>query len=175
MEYSTYWSVLDTPSESIKSNSVCLYVAIGACVCWLLIKTFKKNKADSDKGILLWGSAIFAILGLTGYVSLSFFNLDTSNEPALKLLRSPDTPRVEGIVSDFERTFRSAKGGHETIESFTVDSVRFTYSDAMMSRFGSFTATENSFIFDGQKVRITYTNDWHYRDGHKILKIEVAK
>ena len=176
MEYSTYWSILDTPSKSIQSNSICLLIAIGAGLLWFLIKQFKKENGDGEKKMILWVTGIFAVLGIAGYVSLTFFHLENSKEQAIKMLNSTKTPRVEGIVTNFERTFRSAKYGGETIEKFIVDSVQFAYGDAALGKFNSFSQTKNNVIFNGQKVRITYQNGTHYGENYKsILKLEIAK
>jgi hypothetical protein len=176
MDYSTYWSVLDTPSKSIQSNSVCLYIAIGAALLWVLAKLFKKDKGDGDKTIILWATGAFAILAFAGYIMLTFFYQDKSNEKTLEMLNSQTTPRVEGIVSNFERTFRNAKYGGETIEKFTVDTIQFAYGDAALGKFGSFSQTNNKVIFNGQKVRVTYKTGSPYGDScNSILKIEIAR
>jgi hypothetical protein len=176
MEYSTYWSILDTPSKSIQSNSICLFIAIGAGLLWFLIKQFKKENGDGEKKIILWATGLFAILGIAGYVSLTFFHLDNGNEQTLDMLNSNKTPSVEGVITNFERTFRSAKYGGETIEKFIVDSVEFAYGDAALGKFNSFSQTKNNVIFNGQKVRITYQNGSNYGENYKsILKLEIAK
>lgn len=156
MEYTTYWTVLDTPSYTIKSNFVCLIIALVAGLLWVLTKKFKKNKGDGEKTIILWGTGVFAILGLTFYILLSFFYKDNSDSQTLKMLDSSSTPKIEGLISNFQRKFRSSRYGNETIESFTVDSVKFAYSDATIGKFYSFCKTNNNVIFDGQKVRVTY-------------------
>ena len=105
MEYSTYWSILDTPSKSIQSNSICLFIAIGAGLLWFLIKLFKKENGDGEKKMILWATGLFAVLGIAGYVSLTFFNLDNSNEQAIEMLNSNKTPRVAIPINDFEEIF----------------------------------------------------------------------
>lgn len=175
MDYSTYWSILDSPSKSILSNSVCLYIAISFGLLWFLAKKFKKDKDDGDKTIILWATGAIAVIGLAGYIMLTFLYQEKSNEKTLERLNSPTSPRVEGVVSNFERTFRRAKYGGETIEKFTVDSVQFAYGDAALGKFNSFSQTKNNVIFDGQKVRITYKSDSHYGNYKSILKLEIAK
>ncbi len=176
MDYLTYWSILDTPSITIRPNSVFLYIAIGAAVLWVLAMKFKKDKGDGDRKIVLWATAVLALLGIAGCVLLTFIYHDNSYEKTLKMLNSPTTPRVEGIVSNFQRTFRNAKWGDETIEKFTVDSLEFAYGDAALGKFNSFTETNNNVIFNGQRVRITYSSESHYVDNYNsILKLEIAK
>jgi hypothetical protein len=176
VDYTTYWSVLDTPSRTISSNSIFIYVAIGAGLLWLLTKKFKRDKGDGEKIILLWATGVFAILGIAGCVLMSFFYEDKSNELILESLNSPTTPKVEGVISDFKRTVRHTRAGGETIESFTVDSIQFSYSDAAMGKFNSFSQTNNNVIFNGQKVRITYADRSKYDgDVKTILRLEIAR
>lgn len=174
MDYTTYWSVLDAPSHTIKSNTVCLVIGSGFALIWLLIKKFKKGTSGGDKLSILWASGVFALLGFLGYFYLTFINRYDSNIRTVELIESATTPRVEGTIANFHRTFRGTKYGHETIESFTVDSVQFAYGDAALAKFNSFTETNNNVIFDGQRVRITYTDGGHY-GGNSILKLEIAR
>ncbi len=176
MDYTTYWTILDTPANTIKSNSICLVISILAGLSWVMIKKIKNDNGDGDKTILLWGTAAFGILGLTFYIVLTYFYKDNSDSRTLKMLASPSTPRVEGLVSNFQRKFRNARYGGETIESFTVDSVEFAYGDAAFGKFNSFCKTYNDVIVDGQKVRVTYLNDSPYGDNfNSILKLEIWK
>ncbi|MGZ4850634.1 MAG: hypothetical protein ACXV2C_04565 [Candidatus Bathyarchaeia archaeon] len=66
MDYSTYWSILDTPSKTIQSNSVFLCIAIAAGLLWLLATKFKKGSCDGDRVIILWATGVFVVLGLAG-------------------------------------------------------------------------------------------------------------
>ena len=176
MDYSTYWSILDTPSKTIHSNSILLYIAIGATVLWFLAKKFKRDKGDGDRKLVLWATGVFALFGLAGYILLTFIYQDKSNEKTLEMLNSPTTPRVEGIVSNFHRTYRNDRLGDETIENFTVDSVQFAYGDAALGKFSSFAQTKNNVIFNGQRVRITYSSGSPYGNNfNSILKLEIAK
>lgn len=176
MDYSTYWSILDTPSKNIQSNSVFLYIAICAGVLWYLAKKFKKDKGDGEKRIILWALGTFAFIGLAGYLSLTFLYKDNSREMTLEMLNSPLTPQVEGIVSNFEQTIRNAKYEDETIETFSVDSVQFAYGDAALGKFNSFSQTKSNVIFNGQRVRITYSIGSNYGDNYNsILRLEIAK
>ena len=173
MNYSTYWSILDTPSKTIQSNSVCLYIAIGSGLLWFITKKLIQERDGGDKKIILWSIGSFAVLGLAGYVMLTFFYPDKSNERALEMLNSMTTPRVEGTVSNFEQTFRD---GRETIEKFTVDSVQFAYGDAALGKFNSFSETNNNVISNGKNVRITYSHGSHYGSQYNsILKLELAE
>jgi hypothetical protein len=173
MNYSIYWSILDTPSKSIQSYTVLLYIAIGAGLLWFLARTLKQNK--SDRLISLWTTGTLAVLGFAGWVMLAFFYHDTSDEDTLKMLHSPTTPRVEGVISNFERTFLNKRYGYETIERFTVDSIKFAYGDAPLAKFNSFSKTYCNAVFNGQRVRITYKYGSYYGDDYNsILMLEIA-
>jgi hypothetical protein len=174
MDYTTYWTILDTPSHTTKSNTVCLVIAIVAGLLWVLIKKFKQDKGEIDKTALLWVIGLFAALNLTGYFVLTFFYTDNSDSNTLKMLASPTTLKVEGLVSNFQRRFRKSSYSSETIESFTVDSVEFAYGDAAFGKFNSFSKTNNNFIVDGQKVRVTYRTGSPYgANFNSILMLEL--
>ncbi len=174
MKYTTYWSILDSPSHTTKSNSVCLVIAIIFGLLWLLTKKYKIDKGEGDKIILLWGTGIFAIIALLGYFALTFVYKDNSDVQILTMLNSH--AKVEGIVSNFQRTHRNARYGGETIEIFTVDSIQFAYGDALLGKFASFSQTYNNVIYDGQQVRVTYGNSSPYGENlNSILKLEIGK
>ncbi len=174
-DYTTCWSILNTPSKSISSTSVFLWVTICAVLLWFLTK-LKKENDDGDRKIMLWATGAFAVVGLAGYISLTYIYPDKSHEKVLEMLNATTTPRVEGVVSNFERTFRQTRYGNETIEKFTVDSVQFAYSDALFGKFNSFSQTHNNVMFNGQRVRITYWPDSFYEGKYNaIIKIEIAK
>jgi hypothetical protein len=176
MNYYTYWSILDSPSHTTKSNSICLVLALACAILWLLIKKYKKDNTEGDKIILLWATGLFSLLSLIFYITLTFFVKDTSDSQTLKMLDSPATPKVEGIVTNFQRNYRATRYGRETIESFTVDSVEFAYGDAAMGQFNSFSQTNNEIIFDGQKIRVTYRTFSPYGDNfNSILRLEVER
>ena len=122
------------------------------------------------------GDRLFSILGLTLYISTSFFYEDDPRSQFLKILNSPNTPRIEGTVSNFQRTYRTARYATETTESFTVDSIQFAYSDAALGKLVSFSQTYNNVIFNGQKVRVTYSYGSPYGENYKrILKLEIVE
>lgn len=176
MHYETYWSILDTPAQSIKTTSVALCVAIAAGAFWLLAKKYKKDSGDGDRKMILWATGAFAIIGFAGYILLAFVYPDRSHHVTLEMLNSSTTPRVEGVVSNFERKIRKARYGNETIEMFTVDSVQFAYGDAALGKFGLFSETGNNVIFNGQRVRITYKPGSSYGYTYNsILKLEIAR
>lgn len=178
MKYITYWSVLDTPSQTIKSDAIALGVAIIAGILWILIKKFKKDQGDGDKSILLWGTGIFAICGLLMFLILTYNYQRHSDSGVSKIFHSPGVEKIEGFVSNFHRVQRNAKYGSETIETFSVDSIQFAYSNAAFGKFFSFSETNNKVVYNGQAVRITYKQDEVYLYGERfktILKLEIGR
>lgn len=172
MKYATYWSILDSPSHTIKSNFIALIIFLSAGLLWVLVKKMKRDKDNGDKAILLWGTGAFAFLGLLLFFLLTFIYKDNSDAETLKMLNSPSVAMVEGVISNFHRTYRN---GREIIESFTVDSVQFAYGDALLGRFNSFTKTNNNVIYNGQAVRITYKRNSPYGNNfNSILKPEIG-
>ena len=176
MEYTTYWSILDTPAHIIKSNYIGLAIALIGGFCWLLIKKYKKDKGDGDRPLVLFSTGAFTVLGIAMFILLTFIYPNNSDIEVAKMLDSPAVKKVEGKISGFDRSFRNTKYGAETIESFVVDSVHFEYNDALLARFGSFTKTNNSIIYNGQTVRVTYRGAPNYRSKfNSILKIEIGR
>ena len=176
MEFTTYWSILDTPSHTIKSNIIALIVFLLGAFLWILAKKFKKDSGDGDRKLVLWATSTFSILGLLMYILTIFIYKDNSDKQLEEMLNSSKTAKVEGIISNFQRTYRSHKAGKETTEIFMVDSIKFAYSDALLARFGSFGETYNNVIFNGQYVRITFSPDTNFKvEYHTILKIEIGK
>ena len=136
---------------------------------------YRTDKGDGDKIILLWATGVFTVFGLGMYILLTFFYKDNSDEQTLKMLNSPTASKVEGVVSNFRRTLYHGKYADVITESFNVDSIKFSYSDAALGKFNSFSQTNNNVIFDGQKVRITYGYGPNLGQNYGvILKLEIA-
>jgi len=170
MQYYTYWSILDTPSHTIKSNYVALIIAGVALLSWVLIKRFQKESAN--KSLSLWGAGLFFGLGLSMFFLFTYFYPDNSERETLKLISS--YPVVEGVVFNFQD--RSNLSNKQIIQSFTVDSVQFAYGDALLGKFNSFSEVDNRVLFNGQRVRVTYKESTIYNDQyHAIVKLEIAK
>jgi hypothetical protein len=98
----------------------------------MLIKKFKKDNNGGDKLTGLWATGTFAFFGLILFFILTYTHKDNSDAEISKLLNSQSFKKIEGLVSDFKRTYRYTKLGSETIETFTVDSVKFAYGDALL-------------------------------------------
>ncbi|MFN3446698.1 MAG: hypothetical protein ACK44D_13245 [Bacteroidia bacterium] len=172
MNYSTYWSILDTPSHQIQSNIIFLFVSIVSGLSYFLIKRFKNDNNEGDKPLLLWGTGFFACLSLIGFVVLTFIYVDKSVEYATKTISSPNTHLIEGVVSNFKRNYRNTRGGTVTSESFEINGITFEYSDELLAKFNSFSKTYNNSIYNGQRLRIRYKPN---SIENRILMIEIVR
>jgi hypothetical protein len=170
MKYYTYWSISDLPTNSIKSYEVFLWTTIICLIAWVIIKIYKKQNDDYEKAILLWTIGIVFFLSSTMFIYTSCCTKDDTAERIQKLLTSSQVTKVEGVISNFESVRPASRRGAVTIESFMVDSVEFSYEDAMLGRFNSFSKTNNGIFKNGLPVRITYG-----KEKKEILKIEIAK
>nr|WP_315142634.1 hypothetical protein [uncultured Flavobacterium sp.] len=170
MKYYTYWSISDLPTNSIKSFEVFLWIAILCIISWIIIKIYKKQNEDYEKGILLWTIGIIFFFSSTMFIYMIYYTKDNTSERIQKLLTSSQVTKVEGVISNFESIRPASRRGAVTIESFMVDSVEFSYEDAMLGRFNRFSKTNNGIFKNGLSVRITYG-----KEKNEILKIEIAK
>jgi hypothetical protein len=170
MNYYTYWSVLDLPSNSIKTFDVFLYITIVTIIVWVLIKKLKKQNDDYEKDILLWSIGILFVFVSFILIYLKFYTIDNSDAVIRKSLASNQVGKVEGVISNFNRIVVQKKFGAVTHETFNVDTIKFGYADYLLARFNTYTNTNNDVIKDGLKVRITYR-----KIDKELLKIEIAK
>jgi hypothetical protein len=170
MKYYTYWSISDLPTNSIKSYEVFLWTTIICLIAWIIIKIYKKQNDDYEKAILLWTIGIVFFLSSTMFIYMSCYTKDDTAERIQKLLTSSQVTKVEGVILNFESVRPASRRGAVTIESFMVDSVEFSYEDAMLGRFNSFSKTNNGIFKNGLPVRITYG-----KEKKEILKIEIAE
>jgi hypothetical protein len=170
MTYETYWSILDTPAKSIRSYDIFLYITVISSIAWLLIKKFKKLNGDIEKSILLWSTGVLFIFSISAFTYLKIYDKDESYENSKRFLESSSVGKIEGEIEDFERFHPTRAHGVVTQESFTIDSIHFSYSDEFLGRFNRFCKTNNNIFRNGLPVRITYGNVQH-----EILKVEIAK
>lgn len=166
MEYYTYWSVLKTPGNSIKPYSVFLIILILSMLAFFSVLKFQKK--DDDRKIHLALISLFIALSLPCYIYLKFFNHDHTAERISKLLESDTLKKVEGSISNYKR----ASEGKSVIESFEVNSVTFTYDDHSLYEFNHFGGNRSNDLYDGLKVRITYSKGNKFNE---IMKIEFQK
>ena len=170
MNYYTYWSISDLPTNSIKSFEVFLWISIVSLIIWIITKKYKKKEGDYEKTILLWITGMVFLFSSIMFFYLKIWNTDHSEERVQKLLNSSYVSKVEGKISDFKSFKPASRRGYVTIESFTVDSINFEYEDGVLGRFNRFTKTNNGIFRNNLNVRITYG-----KENHEILKIEIAK
>jgi len=170
MNYRTYWSISDLPTNSIKSFEVFLLISTISLLTWIITKKYKKNNEDYEKLILLWVSGLVFSFSIAIFFYLKFWTVDYSEQRIQKLLNSSKVSKVEGKISDFKSFIPLSRRCAVTIESFKVDSIQFQYEDALLGRFNSFSKTNNGILRDGLSVRITYG-----KIKHEILKVEIAK
>jgi len=170
MKYYTYWSILDAPSNAIKTFDVCFVIMIISFVLWVIVKKFMKNNNDYEKTILLWFSGFLFTISLITFVYFKFFTRDDREIELIKILTSDKVGKVEGKMFNFNREIVTKRYGSTTYESFCVDSLTFNYSSNLLASFNDFGKTNNMIFYDGLQVRITYS-----RDDNKILKIEIGE
>lgn len=170
MNYYTYWSISDLPTNSIKSFEVFLWISIVSLLIWIITKKYKKNNGDYEKSILLWILGLVFLFSTVMFFYLKFWTIDYSEERIQKLLDSSYVSKIEGKISDFKSFKPASRRGKVTVESFKVDSIDFEYEDAILGRFNTFTKTNNGIFKNGLNVRITFE-----KANHKILKVEVAE
>lgn len=169
MNYYTYWSISDLPSNT-RSFDVFFWVAIVSLILWILIKKFKRKNNDYEKLILLWSVGAVFSLSVIMFFYLKLYTTDTTEKRIQNLLNSPNVFVVEGMITDFKREKQVKKMATITWESFVVDSVQFRYNDALLGGFNDFSKANNGVFRDDLPVRITYG-----KENHEILKIEIAK
>ncbi|MCC9017989.1 DUF4149 domain-containing protein [Flavobacterium lipolyticum] len=76
MNYYTYWSISDLPSNT-RSFDVFFWVAIVSLILWILIKKFKRKNNDYEKLMLLWSvGAVFSLLVIM-FFYLKLYTTDT--------------------------------------------------------------------------------------------------
>lgn len=170
MKYYTYWSISDLPTNSIKSYEVFLWTCLISLIALGIVKFYKKRNADYEKAILLWANGIVFFLSSSMFIYLSYCTKDDTEDRIQILLASSRVSKVEGVISNFESIRPASRRGAVTNERFIVDSVEFSYDDAMLGRFNSFSKTNNGMFKNGLPVRITYG-----KEKNEIFKIEIAK
>lgn len=169
MEYYTYWSILDTPNNSIKPYSIFLIVLILAVI--LLLLTVRLNKSI-DKKVYLIIISLFITLSLPSYIYLRFIVKDTTEKRLTEFLSSDKVKKIEGLITNYKRRVAYPRNGESTSESFDIDSLHFYYIDNALYQFHNFGGNHSDVLHDGLKVRITYLQGDKFTT---IQKLEIAK
>lgn len=169
MEYHIYWSILDSPNNSIKPYTIFLIMLIVSVIILLILLKLKNN---NDRKLSLIITSSFILLSLFAFIYLKFVIKDTTEKRLLENLSSSRMRKVEGVISDYERRIIYARNGNSTYETFNVDSVNFKYFDNAMYEFHHFGGNHTKTFHNGLKVKITYVK---VEKLNEIQKIEIAK
>ncbi|MCD9853708.1 hypothetical protein LUD75_03275 [Epilithonimonas sp. JDS] len=170
MEYYTYWSIHDSPSSTASSTIFLIILILSLC---LFLSILKFKKSDFEKKLYLTLSGLFLIISCFGYFYLKLIiEDDTRNEKRLnELLDAKTLQKVEGKISNYQRTVVYVRNGKDTSESFTVGSVGFRYIDNALYEFNHFGGNHSGTFYNGLRVRITYIKG---DEMNEIKKIEIA-
>ncbi len=166
MKYETYWSLFDTPSNSISSDIVLFIALLISIFVFLIILKFKKS--NFEKKFYLFIVGIFILITLPMYIHTRFFAKDDSQQRLIEFINSSERKVVEGKISNFTRGHK----GKTSFESFDVDSIHFEYYDNAISEFSHFGGNHSNVFHDGLNVRIIYANG---EANNEILKLEIEK
>lgn len=168
MEYYTYWSILDSPNNSIKPYSIFLIMLIISVITFLFVL---KLKNSNDKKLYLGITCIFILLSFSAFTYLKFFIEDTTEKRLLENLNSRRMKKIDGEISDYKRQVIYARNGNTTFETFNVNSVNFKYFDNALYQFHHFGGNHSTTFHNGLKVKIIYLKGEKINE---IQKIEIA-
>ncbi|ESU21138.1 hypothetical protein FCR2A7T_07090 [Flavobacterium cauense R2A-7] len=169
-EYYTYWSILDTPSNSTTSDSIFLILSFISLCALLSVLKFKKK--DFEKKLLIFLTGTFLTLSVPAYIYLKFFVNDNTEKRLTEFLKSNRVKKVEGKIYNFQRVIGNPRAGKTTYESFEVDSVKFWYYDNALYQFNHFGGNNSKTLYENLNVKITYVEGTNQNE---IQKIEIAK
>ena len=145
-----------------------LLTAVGAALVFapgLMQRIMPGGLQGGARGCFSWFYFLFA-LTWTAIAGTTLFSrhLDLRNAS----MRGECTI-VEGVVENFAPM---PYGGH-AMESFTVDGVRFEYSDYVINGGFNNTQSHGGPIYEGQRVRVCYMSR-ATPDGDVIVRLEIA-
>ena len=86
MNYYTYWSLSDLPSNYIKSFEVSFWMAIICLILWGITKRFKKKDNKYEKTILLWILGFIFSFSTLMFVYLKYYTIDETEKRIQKIL-----------------------------------------------------------------------------------------
>lgn len=172
MNYYTYWTVAETASQTIKSETIILIIGLVCLVLSFYFFKFKKNINDDTTPIIKWSTFIFGIFLILLYIYSITRTTPIDRNEILILKDKNLISVVEGKVIDFKIEYQNTRGGQRTIESFVVDKIHFSYNDYPANEFNNFSKTRKNggLITNGIQVRITYITE-----NNRIVKIELLK
>lgn len=171
MIYYNYWSIVETPTETLNLELITLTVGLLLMIFSLVIFKYKTKIKFDDKIAIGWVSLIVGIL----FTSLSAYNYiypTASKDSLLELKERNLTSIVEGEITNFKTEYHNNKGDIRSIESFKVDSISFSYNDFPLNEFNNFCKTHKNggILENGQQIRVTYI-----KENYRMVKIELLR
>jgi hypothetical protein len=164
MSTDDYVTVFDITNAGFKSWSFpsfgLIFVVIGLLLPTLIKRgIFRKSSPTMERWFprFFLGFAIF-------WTSTSFFGTFSDYRRAAAAMRDHGASIAEGVVTDF---IPMPVTGH-AMESFTVNGVKFRYSDYIITAGFNNTASHGGPIREGLRVRI-----WHLNG--EILRLDIRK
>ncbi len=168
--YETYWSILDAPTNSLKSYTICLIASLLSLTLLILFLKFNKVADKIEKKIVTISLSTILVISSISFIYLNFFYIDNSEKRINTFLESQYVDKIEGTISEYKRDVVFVRNGKQTTESFMVGKLKFQYLDNSIFQFGHFGGNKSDFFRNGLKVRITYR-----KSNFEILKIEIPK
>jgi hypothetical protein len=160
-DYLTVFDITDAGFKSWRFPAFGLIFVVIGLLLPMLIKRgiFRKSSPTMERWFprFFLGFAIF-------WTSSSFFGTFSDYRRAAAAMRDHRASMVEGVVMDFHPM---PVTGHAT-ESFTVNGVKFGYSDYIVTAGFNNTASHGGPIREGLRVRI-----WHLNG--EILRLDIKK
>jgi len=145
-----------------------LLTAVGAALVFapgLMQKLMPGGLQGAARGCFSWFYFLFAL----AWTVIAGASLFTRHSDLRNASVQGDCTIIEGVVTDF---VPMPYGGH-AMESFTVNGVRFEYSDYVISGGFNNTRSHGGPIHDGLPVRICYVSGMT-SDGNVIVRLEAA-
>ena len=143
-----YYNVLDSGYRVFGFASIGLVmIAIGI----IAVIIMKNNNNDNSQQIFMYLWISFGVL----WTTVAFISTGSEYFSCTKAIENGTYQEVEGFVENFEPM---PHGGHKN-ESFTVNDVKFEYSDFKISAGFNNTKSHGGPIDEGKYVRIKYYND----------------
>jgi hypothetical protein len=171
MIYYNYWSILETPTETINSELIILTIGLLLLIFSFVIFKYKTKIKLDDKIAIGWVSLIVGILFI-GLFAYNYIYPTATKNSLLELKDRNLTSFVEGRIANFKTEYQNTRAGLRTIESFKVDSISFNYNDYPLNEFNNFSKTHKNggILKNGQQTRITYI-----KENNRIVKIELLR
>jgi hypothetical protein len=165
MDYKTVFEITNKGFDLILLLPV-LFILIGLSISLFNIK-YNKSKSPTKKFTIIFG---FIFSGFALLMSLAIIpNKLSTWYKTNKIFENKEYQVVEGVIENFHPM---PEGGHD-IESFTVNGVKFAYSDyELIYGFNNAASHGGPLKENGQQVRLSYIT---IKGENRILKIELKQ